>query len=290
MADWSQSNELGQPAVKAAWDSAKATGKRGFALQSLDQFYQTMSDADVCSTGTCATWLKEAIDPSLPDLPSKTRDDFIIGRTLLEADEYAHPTTLSKTISMALKSRSRAQLGARLRDAGLAYTDKLGLCPINEPSAISELESSFHGTRRTLTRMDMAHAFDPIAVAPKAMPAANLDPSVFDRTIRLIVLDVAPWVRGIVAFEHRLMQERLKLSNILSDGGTRKRMRNTRSAYSALEGGERKSTRREQYFGDCLTTELVLRTGGDCWQDAVVESYVGGQQVLASLPIDAVPS
>jgi hypothetical protein len=117
--------------------------------------------------------------------------------------------------------------------------------------------------------MDLALAFDPIAVNEKAAASSHLDPSVFDRTMKLIVLDIAPWVRGIVEFDNKLMQERLKLSNLLSEGGKRKRMRTTRSAYSALEGGERRTTRRERYFGDCLNTAFVRRTAGDTWQEAV---------------------
>ncbi|EFY92343.1 telomere length regulation protein elg1 [Metarhizium acridum CQMa 102] len=274
MGDWCQSNELGS-VVRAAWDSAETDGKRTLALEALEKFYQTMSDADICSAGMCATWLQEPVDPSLPDLTGKARDDFIIGRTLLEADGYTHPVMPSKTISMTLRSQARAQLRSRLQDVQPS-PDTAGLCAINESSAISRLESSFHDTCRSVNRMDVAHAFDPIAVAPKAQPSSHLEPSVFDRTMQLIVLDVAPWIRGIVAFENQLMQERLKLSHILSDGGTRKRMRNTRSAYSALEGSERRSTRREQYFGDCLSTGLVMRTGGDLWQDAVAKHTKGG--------------
>ncbi|OAA40989.1 ATPase, AAA family protein [Metarhizium rileyi] len=270
MGDWGQSNEL-WPVMTATWDSAKTHGEKAAALEALDQFYQTMSDADVCSAGMCATWQREPIDPSLPDLSSKVREDFIIGRTLLEADSYTYQVTPSKAISLALRSQARARLRSRLQDV-VRSRRNVGLCSIDEPMTISRLESSFHDTPRLVERIDFAYAFDPIAVAPKAQPSSHLDPSVFDRTMQLIILDVAPWIRGIVAFEHQLMQERLKLNSFLREGGTRKRMRNTRSAYSALEGGERRSTRREQYFGDSLSAGLVMRTGGDSWQRAVADS------------------
>jgi hypothetical protein len=84
------------------------------------------------------------------------------------------------------------------------------------------------------------------------------------------------------------MQRRLKLSNLLSEGGKRKRMRTTRSAYSALEGGERRTTRRERHFGDCLSTLHVMRTGGDRWMDLVIEevakSEAGDSTTAASSP------
>lgn len=65
------------------------------------------------------------------------------------------------------------------------------------------------------------------------------------------------------------MQGRQKLSNLLNDGGKRKRMRTTRSAYSALEGGERRSTRKDRYFGDYLSTSAVMYTAGQGWQDCL---------------------
>ena len=85
------------------------------------------------------------------------------------------------------------------------------------------------------------------------------------------------------------MQERLKLSSLLSEGGKRKRMRTTRSAYSALEGGERRLTRKEKYFGGSLTTGLVMRTGAASFQDAlpvrVRESDV--DETVTSSPVSA---
>jgi len=136
--------------------------------------------------------------------------------------------------------------------------------------------------------MDLAYAFDPIAINEKISAASYLDPSVFDRTTKLIVLDVAPWVRGIVEFDNTLMQERLKLSNLLSEGDKRKRMRTTRSAYSAMEGGERRNTRRERYFGDTLNTVFVRRTAGKGWQDAVERT--APRETTGSLPNSSPPS
>jgi hypothetical protein len=120
-----------------------------------------------------------------------------------------------------------------------------------------------------LTRYDLSLAFDPLAISDRAL-INSLDPSVFDRTLRLIVLDVAPWVRGIMAYDSQLMQERSKLSSLLSEGGNgkgRKRMRTTRAALSALEGGERRSTRGEKWFKG-VGTGLVMRTGGEGWAEA----------------------
>jgi hypothetical protein len=77
-------------------------------------------------------------------------------------------------------------------------------------------------------------------------------------------------VRSIVAYDAKLQQERARLSNLLSEGGRKgKRLRTTRSALSALEGGARKTTRPEKYFRVPLNPHLVNRTGLQSWQDAV---------------------
>ena len=83
-----------------------------------------------------------------------------------------------------------------------------------------------------------------------------------------------------MAYDQRLAKERLGLSNLLSEGGTasgggsRKRMRTTRAAISALEGGVRSSTRRERYFGNALNGVFVSRTGCGSWVEALDQMVV----------------
>lgn len=241
--------------------------KQGFAiLEAYDDFCDALSAADVCSGGAFATALQERMDPSLPALASGVREDFIIGRILLEAEPVAPPVCPHAAMCVSMQSLARGVLAGSSEQA----TGSAGAAAIDEGRATSMLDALFRARRPQLTRMGMAMAFDAIAVSPKAQPATHLDPSVFDRTMTLITLDVAPWIRGIVAFEHQLRQDRRKLSSLLSDGGGRKRMRTTRSAISALEGGERRLTRRERYFGNCLTTDVVLRTGAASFGEALV--------------------
>ncbi|KFA77506.1 hypothetical protein S40288_04242 [Stachybotrys chartarum IBT 40288] len=240
------------------------------AVAAYDNFSQAMSDADLCSAGIFEAGLRTNIDPSLPSMPEKTKNDFILGRTLLEAEPLTQYASPQKVIASSIKSLAKS--GLRSACASLSSSSGSVLRTVDETMAIDLLESSLQKTWQHLTRYDIALAFDPIAVSARAVPASYLDPSVFDQTMRLIVTDVAPWVRGIVAYDHHLMSERLKLSNLLSEGGKRKRMRTTRSAYSALEGGQRSMTRRERYFGDSLNTGFVMRTGGNYWQDAIPRS------------------
>ncbi|KAM0246813.1 hypothetical protein ACHAQJ_010086 [Trichoderma viride] len=257
-------------------------------LEAYDDFCSAMSSADLCSGGAYGIKLQETLDPTLPELPSHIREDYILGQVLLDASAVVHHAAPNKAISTCIKSLARAALYKSTTERSDRTSTKTPvLRPVDEEQAISIFDSSFQSCPHQTTRLDIAIAFDPIALAPKAVPTNYLDPSVFDRTTQLIVLDVAPWVRGIVAYEHQLMQRRLKLSNLLSEGGKRKRMRTTRSAYSALEGGERRTTRRERHFGDCLSTLHVLRTGGDKWMDLIAEEVAkseAGDSTAASSP------
>ncbi|KAL6809595.1 hypothetical protein J3E69DRAFT_351075 [Trichoderma sp. SZMC 28015] len=284
MGHWRNSVDMRFPATNTAESKRDITTLRH--LEAYDDFCSAMSSADLYSGGAYGVKLQETIDPTLPELASHIRDDFILGQTLLDAEPVVHHAAPDKAISTCITALACATLHespTETFDEASALISK----PADEEQTVAILDSSFRSYPHQTTRMDIAIAFDPIAVAPKVAPTTYLDPSVFDRTTALIVLDVAPWVRGIVAYEHQLMQRRLKLSNLLSEGGKRKRMRTTRSAYSALEGGERRTTRRERHFGDVLSTQHVLRTGGDRWTDLVAEEMAkseAGESTAASSP------
>ncbi|PNY26262.1 Telomere length regulation protein elg1 [Tolypocladium capitatum] len=275
MGDWYDSLNNIQAPASAVLQAASQPTERLKALVAYDEFCGAMSEADICSSGAFETMLREHIDPTLPALTTSVRDDFTIGRTLLEVDPVASSASPNAAISTSMKSLTR-EIWHNYAAGLEKLADTSALRAVDEGMAISILDASFRTHHHQLGRLDVARAFDAIAISPKTQPTSHLDPSVFDRTMRLIVLDVAPWVRGIVAFEHQLMQERLKLSNLLSEGGKKKRMRTTRSAISALEGGERRTTRRERYFGNCLSTGVVMRTGAESFQDAVPDKMQEG--------------
>lgn len=270
MGDWEYHLDMRAYTKKMSQDSSRES-KRA-AVDVYQDFCETLSDGDVFSNSAYASAMREIVDPGVPDMPAKMREDFSLGRQLLDVEPVTAQASLERDITTTLSSTVRQCL--------MGYTNATGnhkaaslIGPVDEPKAISILESSFKKIESRLTRMDLAQAFDPIAVS-ESSPSTHLEPSVFDRTFNLINLDVAPWVRSIVTFDEQLAKERKKLSNLLSeggDGGKRKRFRNTRAAYSALEGGERKSTRREKYFQGTINPQLVMRTGLQEWQDAAKE-------------------
>lgn len=144
----------------------------------------------------------------------------------------------------------------------------------------------------TINRLDFALAFDPLATSDCAplQPTSYLDPSVFDRNMKLLVLDLAPIVRTIISYEADLQKQRLKLSRLISEGGGgaakgSKRMRTTRAALSALEGGSRSTIRGEKWFKAAINPILVARTAGTGWSASVV----GGSDTATSPPTVASP-
>lgn len=273
IADIQSAHDLPAWAISRA-ERFRSPWERQQTITAFDAFCSDLSDADLCGNGVFAGHLDVDIDATLPKMLPSAKNDYIIGQTLLEADPVDLAFSESGSISSAVQLLARHNL-QQTCPANHESEETASLKPITEIRTVKALDSRFASTgERQLKRYDLAVAFDPIAVAPKALPTSHLDPSVFDRTMKLIVVDVAPMVRSIVAYESQLMQDRMRLSNLLSDGGKRKRMRTTRAAYSALEGGERRTTRREHYFGDCLSTIDVLRTGGQDWQDATVTKEI----------------
>lgn len=280
--DWQQSLDLEPWARDISAPSLNASS-RFDALAAYDDFCEAMSISDLCSDGRFGSPHQQRIDATLPDLPTKMRDDYIVGRQLLEAELICSPACPSAPLSQALASLARESLLHRTEDACISGAATV-LNPLTESSAISVLDASFQPEPKALTRYDIALAFDPLAISDKAL-INSLDPSVFDRTLRLIVLDVAPYVRGITAYDNRLMQERTKLSSLLSEGGNgkgKKRMRTTRAAMSALEGGERRSTRGERWFKG-VGSGLVMRTGGDGWAEAARAEFEAQAHLLAPI-------
>lgn len=258
------------------WASQLETSVRGermAALAKYDDFVDAMSVADLCSSAMIhAESHDEAVDCTLPELSAKTRDDYILGRELLDAPLVSTFDPLATTLPISLKILARRNLGTSYPSSGLEALDEATLT-----SRIRQHMSQLV-TTGTLTRDDLNLAFDPLAASEKtSTSSSSLEASVFDHTLAPIAEDVAPFVRGIVAYDNELQKQRLKMSNLLSKGGT-KRMRNTRASHAALEGGSRTHTRPERWFKADLNGVLVMRTAGEGWADAVKEVMAEGSE------------
>ncbi|KAI1773598.1 P-loop containing nucleoside triphosphate hydrolase protein [Hypoxylon cercidicola] len=265
----------------SAWATTATEGcasaeQRLELLESLDSIAGLMSDSDLGGAGFSAAPIQISMDASIPELPAKVREDFTVGRQLLQVSPLVQYDTTRLDMFSSLKSLSRAHF----RDQQSTSKSTGSFEPLDEAEAIAMLKrhlAKSPAAKPVITRLDYSLAFDPIAASEKTMAAGYLDPSAFDGTTKSITLDLAPYVRSIVASDQRFQQERLLRSNLLSEGGQpgKKRMRTTRSAYSALEGGTRASTRREKYFSADVNPHLVMRTGGKGW-DAIATAATGG--------------
>ncbi|KAG9238004.1 hypothetical protein BJ875DRAFT_394160 [Amylocarpus encephaloides] len=269
--DWHSSVGLNEWASKIKHLSGKQKNSPS-TLSMYDDFADSMSAAEFCSGTAFASSNHLAIDTNLPRLSAKAREDYIQAHEILEATPEVDFDGFTKDISLWIKSRARKYLH---EDQHIQHDFEIQpeLSSPNESRLIELVAAQKSSSETTLCRRDFSLAFDPISGAekPYLWTTTSLEASSFDRTLSMIVLDLAPYVRSIVAYDARLQQDRARLSNLLSEGGRRsKKMRTTRTAMSALEGGTRKSTRKDRYFGSSLNLNLVFHTGIALWLDAAL--------------------
>jgi hypothetical protein len=137
-------------------------------------------------------------------------------------------------------------------------------------NAILKHQSSDYN-RPTITRTNFSAAFDSIAEAPSSSVGGSqtypLTASSLDREFSVLIVDLAPYVRSIAAYDLRLEAERLKDSSLISAGGraVTKKLRMTRAARSAAGGGKRENTRRERWFEKDVNLIKIMETGGREW-------------------------
>ncbi|TLS30499.1 hypothetical protein PpBr36_03422 [Pyricularia pennisetigena] len=264
---WQDSKPMQSWAENCRGSGNGSSAERLAALEAYDNFTDVMSIADLSSAMETISSKELPIDATLPPLPPKAREDFTLGRILIEATPITNYDALDTSISVCLKAMGKQELCQTRTSQGLSSSQN-ELAPLEEDQVIPAIRDHLSGpslATPAVNRLDFAIAFDPIAVSEEAAsagPSSHLDPSVWDRTMKIITLDVAPFVRGIVAFDNHLHQQRMKLSNLMSQGGAgpKKRMRNTRAAYSAMEGGQRSTTRAEKWFKADINPYFVKAT------------------------------
>ncbi|KAL5598694.1 hypothetical protein BROUX41_003393 [Berkeleyomyces rouxiae] len=227
------------------------------ALEAFADLADSMSASDILSISAYGEMNQIRLDTEAPGMAPKRRDDFIVGYTLLEADPVSSYSTLPLSIPAQIKaSAQKHQLSPLAADpASSDPTHKLKLL-LSAPAAPPPT-----------TRRDYSAAFDPIAASSIYVWAAHIDPSVFDRPMRLIALDVAPYVRSIIYSDtHR--RAPTPTADPPSTHPTKK-LRATRAALSAMDGAHRASARARthDYFAACTGVDAaaILATAGPAW-------------------------
>ena len=228
------------------WESLDAAAA-GTKLKDYSKFANDLSAADVYAHPLCSPLL----DLTQKPMKDKARSHYVEGLPLLQTDEESDYSGLSTelfTTSTLLAFEARNSLSSNGMQAKLDTLDTDDFDQQPPP---------------TLTRHAFA-CFDPISIPTESALStgpSGLQQSAFDGPLDLIAIDIAPYVRSIVHFDLALAEQR----EALGGGKAAKRARTTRAARSALEGGQRASTRRERWFPKTLDLEAVLGTAGRGW-------------------------
>lgn len=238
-------------------------------LKQLDGLLESASAADIyCRVGlpSYQSLYDEPIDPTLPPMQEKERSNYTTEAPVVQCDQMSDFNYFDKDMLVQSCTSIQRTHGAAI--PGLYISPRTRTAESNLINAIlfSKRRPINNGS---LSRHDFSLAFDDLAEpCNTTLPSSslyNLVASSFDRTFRIVVEDIAPYVRAIVSHELLLESERLRLSNLLSEGGRSKRARTTRASRVAIEGGTRESKRRETWFHKDLNRVLVMCTAGQNW-------------------------
>ncbi|KAF2794291.1 P-loop containing nucleoside triphosphate hydrolase protein [Melanomma pulvis-pyrius CBS 109.77] len=239
--------------------------ERSKALKRLDLMSECISAADVyCRVGlpSYEDHCQEPADPSLPSISDKEKSSYTQVAPVIQVDHVSDFASFDTDIFV------QSYLSIR-RVFGTPHT-----LQTTAPSADVLTETILQQkheqwNQQTLSWPDFSEAFDILASPPattlELSKSYQLTASSFDRTFRIVAEDLAPYVRSIVAYERLHEAERIRMSSLLSEGGTRKRPRNTRASRVAMEGGRRETKRRDRWFDKNLNMTLVMATAGPAW-------------------------
>ncbi|KAI0574042.1 AAA multi-domain protein [Pyrenophora tritici-repentis] len=250
-------------------------------LKRLDAYADSLSAADIfCRVDlpNYETDHDQPIDATQPPIPEKSRLSYNLAAPLLQVDPSADYLNLDTAISI----QTHLLINRTYPELSTSQT------PLTEDASAASILLARH-TQRTsipLTRPVFASALDCLAAPPDQLLAERtsftLTPSSFDRTFSIITLDLAPYVRSIVAHEQMLEDQRLRLGTLLTAGGNGKRARTTRASRVALEGGVRETKRRDRWFEAGVDFEAVMRTAGECWAGMGWRGEGGDEEGTAS--------
>ncbi|KAL8830074.1 MAG: hypothetical protein Q9191_001646 [Dirinaria sp. TL-2023a] len=224
---------------------------------SLDNAYDSLSAADMCSPLGMRQGNTIILDTTHPKLPEKSRSNYIEGAKLLEAEPLVDQSGTSTNIALTLRALSRLSVPKTRPLDPTTLTQTLPHIIIPHPPAPAKV-----------TPQTLSTAFSPLL--QKTTTSPNPQISVLVSPASAITTDIAPYIRSITAFDLHLEEVRRQLE--MSDtnnksGGAATRVRKTRASRAALEGGAKATTRRERWFQGAMMLDfgLVRETGGERW-------------------------
>jgi DNA polymerase III delta prime subunit len=235
-------------------------------LRRVESYTDTLSAADLYCRIGLPSYERDSdqpIDPSLPSVTENSRLSYTLAAPLLDADHHFNFSDFDTAM------RIQTHLLAHRAFPEFASTSTLS-SETDYINTILDIQARKQKVKdNTLSRPEFALAFDILAAPPDQTllerTSFSLTPSSFDRNFSIVTLDLAPYVRSIVAHEQLLETQRIRLSNLISAGGTGKRARTTRASRVAFEGGVRETKRRERWFDSELNFDMVMGTAGEEW-------------------------
>lgn len=229
----------------ASRSSAETTDKRVFSQGTyrigLDLMPAVDSDLEAC-----LDYLNHCLDIS----PNEWSEEAALRTLQQTTTSTLQALQLSELLSDVdvLHASSRSVLVTVMHHADL----------LSPPDATSFVLNQ--AIRSHLKQGDSEHfsCLAPLALERPIFPPAQgrLAPSL-DLPRSALAADVAPYVRSIASFDHRLERQRTEVD--VAEG---KKSRTTRAARAAADGGDKATTRRERWFPAQLDLKAVLYTGG----------------------------
>ena len=259
--DWIDSPETWTKSSFQFFDQEKST------LQSYSWIANLASELDIISSSGLKQNAMPHLDASHPDLSLTARTNYCEGYPLLEAFETPDYTNITSGIAAALGSRLLSNSSFSLFPASFIKT---------------QIHRRHIPQSEVVDRVNLLNTLAPLETPPPVFPppapgriAISLEPLVPTATL---AADLAPYVRYIVAYDHRLEVQRETLLSVSQEGGgssvgkRKGRGRTTKASRAALEGGRKEETRRENWFHRKVKFEGVMRTGGEGWTDKVLQN------------------
>ncbi|KAI9770407.1 MAG: hypothetical protein M1840_003293 [Geoglossum simile] len=272
--DWHERDDMKEWAAEVTYERKKSMLNHTIVLNAYETFLESMSAADVYAGQGMRNENQSIFDPTLPNPPERHRFDDVLGWRVLRSNPLIRYDRRNSQMAAYAKSLAKRVL----RNNTLDLHTESQIESLYEQDMIENIIHLKNASRshRHLSHADLAAAFAPIAAPPTFItPQPTHTISSFDRASSLVATDLAPYVRTIISHELRREEERCRVAGLLLQGGRNgKKIRTTRASRSALADGSRVSMRREKWFDGKISAPMVLRTGGEGWQEAATRKQL----------------
>ena len=235
-------------------------------LRDWDMAADALSAADTFPACVFRELEMSSLETDIPEFTDSMRSNYTDGSGVLSANPVVDQSGVADSLTVTLRACTR-QLSCLTSSIIVEpLDDQLILRMI--PRVIQERTHRNHSRKA-----NEFSAFGSLARSTSASLGVPKGPqiSAFDGPLSVVAAELAPYVRGIVAYDLRLEEKRHQLNSLFSGPSQEgRRARTTRSSRAALEGGQKAHTRRERWFPKNTSSDLILQSGGTCWQSALL--------------------